>query len=56
MSKSVLTILGVLALIASAAMYYIGKSSSHLSELKDFWWIPLPLGILLLAVGNRKKA
>lgn len=56
MSKSLFTILGLLALIAAGAMYYVGKSSSHLSELKDFWWIPVPLGLLLLILGNKKKA
>lgn len=53
--KTVFTILGVLALAASAIMYKVGNSSSHLSELKDFWWIPLPLGILLLIAANASK-
>lgn len=52
--KSLFYILGVLCLVASAAMYYIGKSSGHLSELKDFWWIPLPLGALALLMASRK--
>jgi hypothetical protein len=53
--KTVFTILGAIALVASAVMYKVGRSSSHLSELKDFWWIPLPLGILcLLAAGASK--
>jgi len=52
--KSLFYILGVLCLVAAAAMYFIGKESSHLSELKDFWWIPLPLGLLALFLANRK--
>ncbi|MBL7701803.1 MAG: hypothetical protein JNM14_06105 [Ferruginibacter sp.] len=52
--KSLFYILGVLCLVASAAMYFIGKDSSHLSELKDFWWIPLPLGALALLMASRK--
>ncbi len=52
--KSLFYILGVLCLVASAAMYFIGKESSHLSELKDFWWIPLPLGALALLMASRK--
>jgi hypothetical protein len=52
--KSLFYILGVLCLVASAAMYFIGKESSHLSELKDFWWIPLPLGALALLIANKK--
>jgi hypothetical protein len=53
--KAVFGILGVLALAASAIMYKVGRSSSHLSELKDFWWIPLPLGILLLLAAASAK-
>jgi len=52
--KSLFYFLGVLCLIASAAMYFIGKQSSHLSELSDFWWIPLPIGALALLMANRK--
>ena len=56
--KSVFGVLGVLALVASAIMYKVGSSSSHLSELKDFWWVPLPLGVicLLVAASSGKKA
>lgn len=46
--KSLFGILGVLCIIASVAMYMIGKNSANLSELKDFWWMPLPLGALCL--------
>jgi hypothetical protein len=49
---------GLLALIcflAAGAMYNIGHSSSHLSELKDFWFLPLPLGALLLFAGTKQK-
>ena len=52
--KSLYYILGVLCIVASVAMYFIGKESSHLSELQDFWWIPLPLGALALLMANRK--
>jgi CDP-diglyceride synthetase len=53
--KTLFGALGVVCLAASAAMYFIGKNSSHLSELKDFWWIPLPLGALALLLANRTK-
>lgn len=46
MKRALLLILGSLALIASVAMYFIGKDSSHLSELLDFFWVPLPLAIV----------
>ncbi len=52
--KSLFYLLGVLCIVASAAMYFIGKNSSHLSELKDFWWMPLPLAALALLIANRK--
>jgi hypothetical protein len=53
--KRLLYLLGLLCLAASAAMYFIGSNSGHLSELKDFWWMPLPLGIIALLVANRGK-
>ena len=53
--KTIYGVLGVLCIVAAIAMYMIGKDSSHLSELKDFWWIPLPLGALLLLLASRTK-
>jgi hypothetical protein len=53
--KSLFYILGVLCIVASIAMYFIGKESANLSELRDFWWMPLPLAALALLVANRKK-
>ena len=52
--KSLFYILGVLCIVVSIAMYMIGKNSSNLSELQDFWWIPLPLGALALLIANKK--
>ncbi len=52
--KKIAIILSVLCLIASLVMYKVGNSSSHLSELADFWWVPLPLAILALLMGLRK--
>lgn len=53
--RKIFYLLGALCLVAAAAMYFIGKDSSHLSELKDFWWMPLPLGALLLLLANKKS-
>ena len=53
--KSVYGFLGVLCIIASVAMYMIGKNNSALSELKDFWWMPLPLGALCLLAASKSK-
>ena len=52
--KVFLIILAVLCFGASIAMYIIGNDSSHLSELKDFWFIPLPLGTFALIGAFRK--
>ena len=49
--KAVFGIIGVLAVIASIVMYRMGKNSSHLSELKDFWWCPLPLAAICFLVA-----
>jgi len=55
--KTVFITLGVLCLIASVAMYVIGGNNANLTELKEFWWIPLPLAAisLLLAVTAKPK-
>ena len=53
--KAVFGVIGVLALIASAVMYKVGRSSSNLSELKDFWWYPLPLAVICFLVAVSKK-
>ena len=56
--KAVFGVIGVLAVIAAIVMYRAGKNSSHLSELKDFWWYPLPLAAIcfLVAAAPGKKA
>jgi hypothetical protein len=56
--KTVFGIIGLLALVAAAVMYSVGKNSSHLSELKDFWWYPLPLAVICFIVAGApsKKA
>lgn len=53
--KKFIPILGLLCFVASGAMYMIGDNSSHLSELKDFFWVPLPLGVLLLILAFKLK-
>lgn len=54
--KVVFLVLGIVAIAASIVMYRMGRSSSNLSELKQFWWVPLPLAVLcLLAAGAPQK-
>lgn len=52
-------ILGILSLVASLVMYQVGSNSSHLSELKDYFYVPLPLGIMAIvgaiALFNQAK-
>lgn len=48
-------ILGLLCVGAAIAMYIIGNDSSKLSELKDYWWVPVPLGILAFGGAFKKK-
>ena len=52
--KVFMIILSVLCVGAAVAMYVIGNDSSRLSELKDFWYVPLPLGIFAF-LGALKK-
>jgi len=54
--KKLAPVLAVLAFVAAIAMYRIGSTNSHLTELKDTFWIPIPLGIVfsLLALKNKK--
>ncbi len=53
--KTVFGTIGILAVIASIAMYVIGGNSSHLTELKDFWWAPLIVAAICLAVAGSSK-
>ncbi len=55
MNKKLFGILGFIAVIASIVMYRVGKSSSHMSELKDFWWYPLPLAVICFLIAGAKK-
>ena len=53
--KGLFVALGVACFVAALAMYLVGSDSSHLSELVDFCWVPIPLGVLLLLTGVLKK-
>ena len=55
MNKTFLFILAGICIAAAVAMYIIGNDSSHLSELKDFWYVPLPLGLLAILGALRKN-
>ena len=56
MNKSVLIILMILSFAASALMYYLGNESGRMDELLDFWYYPIPLGVLcLVGLFKQKK-
>lgn len=54
MNKSLLIIIAILAFGAAAVMYYIGSTSSRVDELLDFWFYPIPLGVIAI-IGLMKK-
>lgn len=53
--KKIFFVIGALCIIAAFAMYLAGNESGNLSELKDFWWMPLPLAALALILANKNK-
>ena len=53
--KTVFGTIGVLAIIVSIAMYVIGGNSSNLTELREFWWTPLIVAVICLAVAGTSK-
>lgn len=52
--KQVFSIIGALALAASAIMFVVGSNDSALTELKDFFWVPLILASVSFMVANKK--
>jgi len=53
--KTAFYLLGVLCIIAAVAMYLIGKQSTHLTELADYYWLPLPLALIFLFAAAKTK-
>lgn len=49
------SLLALLCIVAALIMYTVGKNSSHLSELYDYFWLPLPLGAIFLLLASRAK-
>jgi len=56
MNKKALSAIGLLAIIASLAMFVIGNNNNHLTELKEYWWAPLPIALICFLVASKKKA
>jgi len=53
--KAFFLVVALLAVVAAIVMNVVGKNSSHMSELKDFWWYPLPLAALCLLAATAGK-
>ena len=57
--KGVLFLLAIVCFVAAFVMNQQARTNPNLTELKDYWYIPIPLGILLgvLALrGGQKQA
>ncbi len=48
--------LGYIALLAAAGMYVIGGNNPNLTELRDLFFVPLPLAFIFLAIGKKKAS
>lgn len=53
--KKLYSLLALLCIIAALILYTIGKNSSRLGELYDYFWMPLPLGAVFLLLSTRAK-
>ena len=54
MSKqNVWRMIGRLSFVASGAMYVIGSNNGHMTELKDLFFVPLPLGIIAFMMAGK---
>ena len=54
MSKqNVWRMIGRLSFVASGAMYVIGSNNGHMTELKDLFFVPLPLGIVAFMMAGK---
>jgi hypothetical protein len=54
MNALVFLFAGIIDIAVSASMYVAGSNSSHLSELKDFFWVPLPFGLICFVLAWKK--
>jgi hypothetical protein len=53
--KSLFYALALLCIVAAVALSMICKNSSLLSELKDFWWVPLSLGGIAFLLASKRS-
>ena len=54
-SQILFLVLGIICIGAAITMYIVGNDSSKLSELKDYWWVPVPLSLVSFGAAFKKK-
>ena len=47
----ILLVLGFITFLICFAMFYLGYNNGALTELRAFWYMPLPLGFLFVIIG-----
>lgn len=55
MNKKTLSALSILCFSAAIGMFVVGSENSRLTELKDFFWAPIPLGVILGLLAKKKN-
>ncbi len=56
MSKKLLINVALVCVAAAVGMFLIGSNDSKLTELKDFFWAPLPLAFIAGSMAARAEA
>ena len=54
MNKKFYGIVGMLAVASSLGMYLAGNNSTHLTELKNYWLIPLPIALICFLLATKR--
>jgi peptidoglycan/LPS O-acetylase OafA/YrhL len=56
MKKNVVfVVIGLICIVAAIVMHSF-RNDSHLSELGDFFWMPLIPGVLMIVLGLKKNS
>jgi len=54
MNKKTLSVLSGLCGLAALVMYAVGSENSRLTELKDFFWVPIAPAIVFGLLAKKK--
>lgn len=54
MSKKTLSVLSGLCALAAVVMFAVGSGDPKLTELKDFFWVPIAPAILFGLLAKKK--